>query len=104
MYGWIQSALKRGKAGLPPDLTAAIEAADVFPRAGDPETGPRIYVGFRGSFIFSREETEERVRKGWPELTNEQVRRAVDFLQARVRLATTNNQFERRRKNWVLDY
>ena len=104
MFAWIQTALKRGETGLPEDLTERIKAADIFPRHGDPETGLRIYVGFRGSFIFTRDAAEKRIRKGWPELTDNQVRRAVAFLEARVRMATSQNRSERRRKNWVLDY
>lgn len=104
MFSWIQSAFKRGEAGLPVDLSAAIESADIFPREGDLETGPRIYVGFRGSFIFSREEAEKRIRKGWPELTESQVQRAVDFIQARVRMAMIQNRGERQRKRWIHNY
>lgn len=105
MFAWIQTAIKRGRAGLPPDLTAAVEAADIFERPGDIETGRRICVcGFCGSFIFSRAEAEKRIRKHWPELSNDQMRRAVDFLQSRVRLAMAKNPFESRRKSWVHDY
>lgn len=105
MFAWIQTALKRGETGLPEDLSERIKAADIFPRQGDPEAGPRIYVGFRGGFIFTRDAAEKRIRKGWPELTDSQVRRAVSFLEARVRNAIAfQHRGVARRKSWVHDY
>lgn len=105
MFAWIQTALKRGELGLPEDLTERIKAADIFPREGDAEDGLRIYVGFRGGFIFTRDAAEKRIRKGWPELTDSQVRRAVSFLEARVRNTIAfQHQAGTRRKSWVNDY
>ena len=106
MFAWIQTALKRGELGLPEDLSERIKAADIFPRPSDPESGQRIYVGgFRGSFIFTRDEAEKRILSGWPELNKDQVRRAVAFLEARVRnVMASQHRGVARRKNWVNDY
>lgn len=105
MFAWIKTALQRGDTGLPADLTERIKGADTYLRAGDLATGPRVHVGFRGDFIFTRDAAEKRIRKGWPELTENQVRRAVDFLEARVRMAiVSQNRVEHRRKSWVHDY
>ncbi|MEN9901636.1 MAG: hypothetical protein RL651_300 [Pseudomonadota bacterium] len=105
MFAWIKTALQRGDTGLPVDLTERIKGADIHMRAGDLETGPRVHVGFRGDFIFTRDAAEKRIRKGWPELTDYQVHRAVDFLEARVRMViVSQNRVERQRKNWVHNY
>lgn len=105
MFAWIKTALQRGETGLPADLTERIKGADIYLRAGDLATGPRVQVGFRGEFIFTRDAAEKRIRKGWPELTDNQVRRSVDFLEARVRqVIVSKNRIESPRKSWVHDY
>lgn len=105
MFAWIKTALQRGETGLPVDLSERIKGASLYLRAGDLKTGPRVHVGFRGEFIFTRDAAEKRIRKGWPELTDHQVQRAVDFMEARVRqVIVFQNRIESRRKSWVHDY
>lgn len=96
----------RRKAGLPDEVAAVIEAAEVFVRPG--KDAPRVFVALngglmRGSFEFSTEEARQRIAKRWPELTNEQLERAVSFVGARVRLAAAPMR-NTRRKSWVFDY
>lgn len=92
---------------LPPDVTAILESAAIVERPGDEKTGPRmiVFLGgpLRGSFVFDREEAASRIRNRWPWLNDGQLKRAVDFLEARTRLAISPLSKPRRR-NWVTDY
>jgi hypothetical protein len=105
-WGFIH-AIKRGKAALPDDVAAVIEAARITERHGDEDNGPRIAVALggplRGMFIYSHEEAESRIRARWPWLNDAQLKRAVSYLDARVRLAAQPNK-PSKRKSWIFDY
>lgn len=103
----VSKLFARRKAGLPDEVAAAIEAAEVFPRPGS-DDAPRVFVALngglmRGSFEFSTDEARQRIARRWPELTSDQLDRAVAFLGARVRLAAAPIR-NTRRKSWVFDY
>jgi hypothetical protein len=99
-------SITRGESALPDEVSAVIEATHIVEREGDPETGPRLAISMggpiRGMFIFSRTEAEKRIRARWPWLTDAQVKRAVNFLDARIR--TFRRPLKAVRKNWIFDY
>ena len=104
----ILQAIKRGKTTLPDDVAAVIEAASITKRFSDyDDEGPRMAVALggplRGMFIFSTDEAAARIRARWPWLNDLQVKRAVGYLEARVRIAASPAR-NSRRKNWVMDY
>lgn len=68
-------------------VLAAIDSA-AFCRREPNDDGERIMVLSRalgGVFIFDREEAERRIRKKFPELGNEWVKRAAIYLESRLR-------------------
>lgn len=84
-------AIKGGRARIPDEVSSVIEAARMSLRSFDDDEGPRVAVALggplRGMFIFSREAAEERIRGRWPWLTEAQLKAAVAYLEARVRLS-----------------
>lgn len=109
MFGAIVRALT-GRCGntLPEHVQSAIDAARFMPRSSDVEDGPRVAVvlaggGLRGAFVFSREEAEKRVLARWPELTEAQVRRCVNGLEAGV-LKASRLDAPPQSKNWVTKF
>ena len=84
-------AIKGGRSRIPDDVASVIEAARMSLRSFDDDEGPRVAVALggplRGMFIFSREAAEERIRGRWPWLTEAQLKAAVAYLEARVRLS-----------------
>lgn len=107
MLSELITVFKRAKNCLPDEVTASLDAASILPRDIDHEDGPRVAVslgaGIRGAFIFSKVEADRRFRARWPELSDTQVKRAIEYLNARVKIATLPNK-RLRRKNWILDY
>lgn len=100
-------SITRGITVLPDEVSAAIKAARIVEREGDPETGPRLAVSMggplRGMFIFSREEAGRRIRSRWPWLSDVQVNRGVSYLEDRVRLAAQPDKSAKRKK-WITNY
>jgi len=85
-------------------LEAAIGAATFLKRESD-DSGHRVAVicpALGGSFIYSRDESERRIRKFFPELSPGGVERAVRHLEdsARIFLRPVR-QAERHRNSWV---
>lgn len=94
--------LGRRSAGLPPHVEAILQAATLVPKdSGDGDV--RIAVLAAGGRSFYLHDAEKRLRVHWPELSRQQIKRAVEYLQARAKLLRTA-QCKPRRKNWVLDY
>lgn len=92
-------------ADFSPEAHAAIEAAQIILRSCDDE-GERAFVVspvLRGSFIYCRNETAQRIARAFPELSPEGVRRAVLHLENRVRLAS-RPVIAHERRNWVTEW
>lgn len=73
-----------------------------------PRDSERVYVAIagkslRGAFQWSAEEATDRVKAYWPDLTPEQVERAVSFIGAMV-AARVKAEKTISRKSWVFDY
>lgn len=106
----LRALIGRKNRTLPPDVAAAIEAAHLMPRASDPEHGERIAValgGLRGAFIWSEDEAARRLVRGFPELNDHQLRRAVRYLGARVAIITAEHGRDPKRHtrpSWVNRY
>jgi hypothetical protein len=85
------------------EVRTVIESLTFVRRPSDEDEGPRVCVmGLRGSFWFSQEEAEARIRKEWPRLDDEGVHGALRYLAARLRVATaTPYNATRRGNNWV---
>ena len=100
-------ALRRAGGSLPDEVTSVISAASITWRGYDEDSGPRVIVALggplRGAFVYSDEEAASRIEKRWPWLNPDQVRRATNYLGARVRVECTEKK-QRIKKNWVLDY
>ncbi len=89
------------RAGLPEDVQTILSAAIVTLR--DSEDGDsRALIGL-GRSMFYADDAAERIRKRWPELTGQQVQRACDYLDARIRIAATPIKKERRR-GWIHNF
>lgn len=100
-------ALRRAGSSLPDEVAAVIAGASITWRGHNEDSGPRVAVALggplRGMFIYSREEAQSRIEARWPWLDSDQVRRATDYLDARVRVECAEKK-PRSKKNWVLDY
>lgn len=85
------------------ELHDTIDSAMVSVREAD-DYGFRVMVisnPLCGSFIYSREEAERRIRKGFPELSDEAVKRGLRHLETRVRVAVMPPPSVQRRESWV---
>lgn len=85
------------------ELNAAIESAQIILRESD-DDGPRVAVichALHGAFIYCREEAAGRIRRSFPELSDEGVKRGVRYLESRVRVAWKPLAAEKRKNNWV---
>lgn len=89
---------------IPRTLEAAIDAADLMLREPT-EDGERIAVfcnALGGGFIYSREETERRIMRKFPDLAFEYVAEAACFLEDRVRAFLKPIQLSFRQKpSWI---
>lgn len=93
----------RSSVSFSEELRDAIDAAHVVARDPD-DDGPRIVVispSLRGSFVFSRDEAERRIRLTFPELNESGVLRGVRHLESRARLAALGRPAKPVRRNWV---
>ena len=78
---------------------AAVAAADVIERAPD-ENGPRVAVispSLGGAFYWCRDEARRRVQTHFPQMLECEVRRVVNAIRARVKIASSPAHFPRRR-------
>lgn len=97
-----------GRAGLPPELLAAITAAGVIWRPGAEEGDPaRAIVTVRtvGRFYFDgRDDAAARIRRAYPDLTAPEARRAAlllgDVIASRNRVSARG--FSTRPVPWAL--
>lgn len=97
---WLRRKREAKGNGLPAEVQTVIDSLRIF-RRKENDDGPRVAViGLCGSFIYSREEAERRMRKAWPELSDDRISRALRYLEARVR-TTANPPGSPRRTNWV---
>jgi hypothetical protein len=86
-----------------PELLSAIEAASIIVREPN-DDGPRVFVmtpALRGSFCFTREEADYRIRLAYPDLPDAEVARGVRHLESLVRQAAMPPRAERERSSWV---
>lgn len=93
---------------LPSDVRTVLEAARCTPREWD-DFGPRVVVtlaggGLRGAWIHDTDTTMARIRRRWPELTDAQVKRACDVIEAKAMQAARLDKPQGRRGGWVHDY
>ena len=103
----VWAALRLAGSSLPDEVSTVISAASITWRGYDDENGPRIAVALggplRGMFYYDRDEAERRIAARWPWLDREQLRRAADYLDARVHVECATKK-PRSKKNWVLDF
>ncbi|MEI7038068.1 hypothetical protein [Fulvimonas yonginensis] len=94
-----------GNAAVEAEARTVLGSARLFPRACDPDDGPRVVVwlGPRQNFIYSPEEAERRIGRLWPELDLKQVQRMLRYLGARVQAAIEPERVTERR-SWVRDW
>ena len=104
--------LGRGDPAIPADIFEVLDSAEIMLFHGDEDTGPRPLVcmagsGLRGAWFHGQAETSARIRRRWPELSEAQIQRCCDFIEARV-LRTIRDvshaEAHARRRNWVMDY
>lgn len=93
---------------LPAEVAGILEAAHCNTREGGDE-GPRVMVvmacgGLRGAWIHDRATTEARIRRRWPELTDAQVQRAGNVIEAKAMQAARLDKPQAKRRGWVHDY
>lgn len=90
-----------------PALEAAIASASFMQRESD-DDGVRIAVmcpALGGSFIYGREESERRIRKFYPMLTDDGVMRTVRHLEDSIRIYLNPiKQTDRTHKSWVFGW
>ena len=102
----IRAMFGRNKT-LPADVSAAIEAAWIMERSSDQDGAPRVAValgGLRAAFIWSDDEAARRITRLWPELSPEQIKRAVRYLGTRVAIITAEQGRDperHTRQNWL---
>lgn len=100
-------ALRQAGGSLPDEVTSIITAASITWRGYDDDNGPRVIVALggplRGAFVYSDEEAVRRIKARWPWLNPDQLRRATNYLDSRVRVECAAKK-PRSKKNWVLDY
>lgn len=104
------ASLFRALAGnaLPSDVLTVLDTARCNTRERGDE-GPRVMVtlaggGLRGAWIHDRDTTETRIRRRWPELTDAQVKRAVDVIDAKAMQSARLDNPKSKRRGWVHDY
>lgn len=103
MLGWLRLKGKQAAAGLPAELSAAIEGAAFYER-GEGENGPRIVVQLAGrnaGWIWG-EDDAKHLRRTFPELDNDQLSRALKFIAARI--AARPSGETSRRRSWAKDW
>jgi hypothetical protein len=102
----LAAVLSRKQSALPEHVQLVLDAAFISLREGPDGEGDRAVIGLdgprRGMFELD-DQTADRIRSRWPELNAGQVKRAVSYLAARVRLAAMPTRRERRR-SWVFDF
>ncbi|MBY8670652.1 hypothetical protein [Escherichia coli] len=99
---WGSKKVAAERAALPGEILAAIEGVAMYVRHGDENT-PRIVVqpvGWSG-FLYSDEAAEKWIRRAYPELTQYQIERAVNYLASLVRTHHRESRPERKRSNWM---
>ncbi|EIX1762579.1 hypothetical protein OP658_002902 [Cronobacter sakazakii] len=102
MFGWGAKKVAAEQAAIPAEVLAIIEGASLYTRPGT-DNQARVIVQAEGwsGFMFSEESAERWLAKAFPELTEEQKTRAVNYLAALVRSHHRESQPERKRTNWV---
>ena len=93
--------LARRSAGLPPHVEAILQSCTLVPREKDGDLRIAVLAGGGRSFYLC--DAEKRLRVHWPELSRQQVKRAVEYQDARAKLLRTA-QCKPRRRNWALDF
>lgn len=91
------------QAGLPESIEAELSACTVTTRETDDGEVRAVIIGLGGRAIYG-DQVKASIRSRWPELTDRQVQRACDFLDARVRLAATPSRQARRRSSWIWNF
>ncbi len=91
------------QAGLPESIEAELSACTVTTRETDDGEVRAVIMGLGGRAIYG-DQVKARIRSRWPELTDRQVQRACDFLEARVRLSAMRGSKARRRNSWIFDF
>lgn len=97
-----RGTLTGGGAASFEELRDAIDAAWIVERESD-DDGPRVAVispALRGSFFFTREEAERRLKLSFPGSAPALVTRAARHLENRIR-SQMNRRFSGARRNWV---
>mgnify|MGYP004451817093 FL=1 len=99
---WGSKKVAARSAALPGETLAAIEGVAMYTRHGD-ENNPRIVVqpvGWSG-FLYSDEAAEKWIRRAYPELTQYQIERAVNYLASLVRSHHRDSRSEAQRERWM---
>jgi hypothetical protein len=100
--GFVMGSPARTSAGVTDAAMATVMAATVLPRESS-DSGPRvavISVSLGGGFFFEAEEAERRIRRAYPELSDDNVRRIVRQLETRVKQAVQPPR-PAKRESWV---
>ncbi|EFC4414093.1 MULTISPECIES: hypothetical protein [Enterobacterales] len=93
------------RAALSGEVLAAIEGAAMYVRHGNDEA-PRVVVqpaGWSG-FIYSDHAAEKWIRKAYPELTQHQIDRAVNYMASLVRTHYREQRPKPQRSSWMNRY
>lgn len=103
-----RQAQAKPSSALPAEVLAALDGATVHARSPGEDGAPRVLfqpAGLRG-WMHSQEADSKALRKCFPELNDEQLRRACRYVASIVasHLRQTASGGRKRRRNWVHDY
>lgn len=98
---WGRKKVAAERAAIPAEVLAIIESAAMYTRPGG--EAPRVIVQPEGwsGFICNPDSAERWICRAFPELTPQQVERAVNYLGALIRSYQREQQPKQKRSSWM---